>query len=385
MDALDTFEIDSRYGFLPKDPPLRSLPSPFEAWDEAGRELPKILLSNRVRALLDDIPLLDHRKLNTRAEKERAMVLLSFIGHGYVWGEPTPPTQLPKNLAVPWAGIAQELGRPPVLSYASYALHNWRRLETNRTIEVGNIGLLQNFWGGVDEEWFILIHVAIEQAAAPAMIAAHALGEALEGGIYADLESHLKAIIESLKCSHAVLNEMTRYCDPYCYFHRVRPFIHGWKNHPVMVNGLLYEGVDRFNNQPQQFRGETGAQSSIIPALDGILKIRHEDDPLRQYLIEMKDYMPPRHRAFIDAMEGTPNIRDVLVQRKASFPSEVDAYNEAVTWVEKFRTLHLDFAASYINQQAQTSANNPSAVGTGGTPFMKYLKKHRDETSKHLL
>ena len=25
------------------------------------------------------------------------------------------------------------------------------------------------------------------------------------------------------------------------------------------------------------------------------------------------------------------------------------------------------------------------ASGTGGTPFMKYLKKHRDEAAKHLL
>jgi hypothetical protein len=43
------------------------------------------------------------------------------------------------------------------------------------------------------------------------------------------------------------------------------------------------------------------------------------------------------------------------------------------------------YVASYIFRQAQTDANNPHAVGTGGTPFMPYLKKHRDETAEHRL
>ena len=47
------------------------------------------------------------------------------------------------------------------------------------------------------------------------------------------------------------------------------------------------------------------------------------------------------------------------------------------------RTLHLDYAGRYIFRQAQTDPKNPHAVGTGGTPFMQYLKKHRDETALH--
>ena len=385
MKALSDYHIDPTYGFLPSNDPLTELPTQFAAWDQAGRELPKLLLSDRLRSILEEIPLLDHSALNTKAEKERAMVLLSFICHGYVWCQPELPVHLPKNLAIPWAGIAEDLGRPPVLSYASYALHNFRRLEPNREIEVGNIGLLQNFWAGVDEEWFILIHVAIEQAAAKGINACYNLGAALQSSTYDELPKELDAINQSMQHCYDVLERMTEFCDPYCYFQRVRPFIHGWKNHPEMKEGLLYEGVERFGGKPQQFRGETGAQSSIIPALDGLLKIGHEDDPLRQYLLEMKDYMPPEHRSFIDDMEATPNIRDFLKKEKAAHPDWVDSYNHAVTWVEKFRTLHLEYAAAYIHRQAQTSALNPSGVGTGGTPFMKYLKKHRDETGKHLL
>ncbi len=45
------------------------------------------------------------------------------------------------------------LGRPPVLSYASYALDNWRRIDRKNPIDLGNIALLQNFLGGQDEEY----------------------------------------------------------------------------------------------------------------------------------------------------------------------------------------------------------------------------------------
>jgi len=55
-----------------------------------------------------------------------------------------------------------------------------------------------------------------------------------------------------------------------------------------------------------------------------------------------------------------------------------------VSEIQAFRTRHLEYAASYINRQSP-KGNNPTDVGTGGTPFMRYLKKHRDESGKHLL
>ena len=63
------------------------------------------------------------------------MVILSFLGHAYVWGEDTIVESLPPSLAVPWHRLALMLGRPPVLSYASYALDNWRRIERKNPIE----------------------------------------------------------------------------------------------------------------------------------------------------------------------------------------------------------------------------------------------------------
>ena len=49
----------------------------------------------------------------------------------------------------------------------------------------------------------------------------------------------------------------------------------GWKSNALLPQGLIYEGVDP---RPVQYYGETGAQSSIVPALDLALGIAHEED-----------------------------------------------------------------------------------------------------------
>jgi indoleamine 2,3-dioxygenase len=48
--------------------------------------------------------------------------------------------------------------------------------------------------------------------------------------------------------------------------------------------------------------------------------------------------------------------------------------------LRQFREIHVGYAERYIFLQHQAHASNPTAVGTGGTPFMTYLAKHLDET-----
>jgi indoleamine 2,3-dioxygenase len=290
---------------------------------------------------------------------------------------------LPQRLAVPWHIVAESLGRPPVLSYSSYALHNFFRFDPGREIECGNLGLIQNFLGGIDEEWFILVHVEIERRAAPGMAVLHACVEAADAGDADRLAARLTEIEASVTSMYASLERMPERCDPYIYYHRVRPYIHGWKNHPDLPNGVVYEGVEAYGRQPQQFRGETGAQSAIVPSLDAMLGVRHKDDILGAYLKEMRSYMPPAHRAFIDSLEARGSIRP-FVQR-SNHARLTELYNACVEGLERFRSLHLEYAARYIFRQAQTDEKNPHAVGTGGTPFMPYLTKHRDETTEHRL
>ncbi len=175
------------------------------------------------------------------------------------------------------------------------------------------------------------------------------------------------------------LRRMPERCDPYVYFTRVRPFIHGWKNHPALPSGLVYEGVEALAG-PQLLRGETGAQSTIVPLLDALLGVEHAPDPLRAYLDEMRAYMPPGHRALLQAVEASESVRPAVQTLRGEHPELAEVYDACLHWLEAFRSLHLDYAARYIHSQAGGGAN-PSDVGTGGTPFLRYLGKHRDETA----
>jgi indoleamine 2,3-dioxygenase len=186
--------------------------------------------------------------------------------------------------------------------------------------------------------------------------------------------------VKSIQKVNSIFARMPEKCDPYIYYHRVRPFIFGTKDNPDLKKGLIYQG--QFENKPQFFRGETGAQSSIIPSLDGALQISHTKDHLRHYLNEMRDYMPPKHRKFISKLEGVSQIKKLLAgSRKLT-----DKYNDCLEEIRAFRTMHLEYAGTYIHKQSQIK--NPfgrggsTITGTGGTPFMTYLKKHRDETEQ---
>lgn len=389
---LSDYECSAEQGFLPQDP-LGHLPEA-PTLNDLGHELPKLLSARTVRRFIDEQrQLLPFIPSTWRMEEYRAaMRILSFCGHAYVWEVPDQPAAtLPPQLAQPWHEVARWLGRHPVLSYASYALDNWRRLDKTKPIQLDNIVLLQNFLGGLDEEWFVVVHIQIEREAGPGLagLLRAMNGAAVDKGNEVLLGLNSLALAQTAMC--ATLLRMKERCDPYVYYNRVRPYIHGWKNSPSLPNGLSYEGVESYAGQSQQFRGETGAQSTIVPCLDAGLGITHAPDPLTLYLQEMRDYMPPRHRAFLKALEAAtddlsrPLLAGYVRDRKLSAPELWAAYAACVDLLAKFREIHIGYADSYIHSQHQSHASNPTAVGTGGTPFMQYLQKHLDETKQALV
>jgi indoleamine 2,3-dioxygenase len=300
-----------------------------------------------------------------------------------VWGETSPPAKLPRNLAIPYCDLADAIGQFPLLPYSSYTLDNWHKLDANGPIALENIGVIQNFLGGQDEDWFVMVHIEIEAKAGAALAAIPPLLTAVETKDHAGVVAQLQAILSAWEKINPVFDRMPEKCDPYIYFHRVRPYIHGWKGNPALGEGLVYEGVEKYDGKGQLFRGQTGSQSSIVPTMDALLGIGHENDPLREYLDELHQYRPPRHRRFIEEVGARSTLRTYVKESKDAEATRI--YNAIVEKVQAFRTRHLEYAASYINKQAKDAAGNPTDVGTGGTPFMKYLKKHRDESGQHLL
>ena len=373
-------------GFLPQKVPSKSYSVQSESCDriqEIASNLPKLLLTGKVQSAINKLSpkdlSIDDLLINQASQDLKlAMSHLSFIAHAYIWGDNKPNESIPSVLANPWVKAANNQGRPPILSYASYCLDNWFLIDPDESISLENVGLINNFLGGVDEDWFVTIHVCIENAAADAMAACAEIAMLETDSPESKSIELLNRIVRSMKKVNEIFARMPEKCDPYIYYHRVRPFIFGTKDNPDLKNGLIYKG--EFENQPQFFRGETGAQSSIIPSLDGALQITHTKDHLRHYLNEMRDYMPPKHREFMEVLEKNSQVKKII-KESAKLTS---LYNDCLEEIRAFRAMHLEYAGTYIFKQAQIK--NPfgrggsTITGTGGTPFMAYLKKHRDET-----
>ena len=369
VDKLNFSILES--GFLPNKISTL-LSNEFDDVEYIAKNLPKILANNQIK---DEVLNLETEKDISNLsidELERAMLLYSYIGHGYIWGGTSIEKVIPKNISKTWYKISQKLDRPPILSYASYALNNWKLQDVNKPFDLENIRILQNFLGGMDEDWFIMIHIAIEHEA-----------KEIQNNLktyYLDKnedQSYLENALVSIKKINQIMNRMPEKCDPFIYYNRVRPYIFGWKNNPATPNGVIYEGVEEYGGTPQLFRGETGAQSSIVPALDALLGVTHSNDPLKEYLDEMRLYMPKEHRNLLnDLDQWSENNRSNSITEDSS----VVLSDEIIKEVHAFRNKHLEYARIYIHEQSLSNQNNSNVVGTGGTPFMKYLDKHLQET-----
>ena len=369
MDRLNFSILE--IGFLPNKISTL-LSNEFDDVEHIAKNLPKILANNQIE---DEVLNLETEKDISNLsidELERAMLLYSYIGHGYIWGGTSIEKVIPKNISKTWYKISQKLDRPPILSYASYALNNWKLQDVNKPFDLENIRILQNFLGGMDEDWFIMIHIAIEHEAKKILnnLKTYYLDKNED-------QSYLENALVSIKKINQIMNRMPEKCDPFIYYNRVRPYIFGWKNNPATPNGVIYEGVEEYGGNPQLFRGETGAQSSIVPALDALLGVTHSNDPLKEYLDEMRLYMPKEHRNLLnDLDQWSENNRSKSIREDSS----VLLSDEIIKEVHTFRNKHLEYARIYIHEQSLSNQNNSNVVGTGGTPFMKYLDKHLQET-----
>lgn len=291
------------------------------------------------------------------------------------------------------------------------------------------------------------MHVQIEQQAAGAVAALPAAQAAAAAGDVAGVRAALEAATAALTAMQATLGRMGEKCDPQSascpcpcsscalhaavpampaargaspclttasaavYYQRVRLPMSGWRGNPALPDGLIYEG--QHGGAPQQLYGETGAQSSILHALDAALGIQHDECSwLKAYLLDMRAHMPPAHRAFIARLEVGHSLRAAAAAAPAALRG---TYNDCVRELERFRSQHKaraccqllqhalsapasapqrpppalstsrpppvqGFAQSYIAQQ-----NKKEGKGTGGSDFMPALTGYRDATNRHLL
>lgn len=387
LHGFKEYEITRKLGFLAHyDAAAVDLPDELQDVVITALALPELIVTGEVQKHLDamrHVDLTDFCDTASDAQIRMAMVHYTFMLQSYIWGSEKVHSRLPKCIAEPTWKLSRRTGQPPILTYSNYVLDNWCKIDPNGQVDLSNIRMIQPFLGGQDEAWFVLIHVAIEAAAGEVL---NQIPAVISGANALDHERVYSGLLNINSAWHEINHifaRMPERCDPYVYFHRVRPWINGFKDNPALPHGVIYEGVDEYAGQGQLLRGQTGSQSSIVPTMDALLKVNHAADPLRAYLDELHIYRPPSHRRFIEDVHASSNLRQMIVD--SNEPRLKVAYNDCLEGLAAFRTKHLEYAASYINKQGKGGAGNSSEVGTGGTPFMRYLKKHRDEVNKNLL
>ncbi len=91
MPVLTDYNLSLETGFIPPELPLKRLEDVyFEPWERIIDRLQALLLSDRLRDEVLNLPMLSISRIDSVREQRRAYVVLSFIGHAYIWGGPEP-------------------------------------------------------------------------------------------------------------------------------------------------------------------------------------------------------------------------------------------------------------------------------------------------------
>lgn len=412
---LDDYGLSAKHGFLPNELPLARLPDPYyNKWEAIAANLPALILSRRLRGVIDRLPVLDTIGLEHDSEWRRAYSLLCFMAHGYIWAGDSPADRIPPQVSIPLLTISHRLDILPVATYAAVCLWNFKPLFMNEDIDnLENLASLNTFTGSMDESWFYLVSVAIEARGAPILSLGLTAMESVRRNDKALVTNCLCAFAERLTDLTKLLQRMHESCDPSVFYNRIRPYLAGSKNmgEAGLPHGVKYEdgsGIEEY----RQYSGGSNAQSSLIQFFDIVLGIEHlptgQSTPTNattgkrnNFLQEMRRYMPARHADFLNDCENVANIRQ-YVEANTDDEKLCLAYDACLAMLSAFRDKHIAIVTRYVinpSREVRARSRSPEAArgrnnlavasrkgdgksqkGTGGTALIPFLKQARDET-----
>ena len=363
-----------KYGFLSEDIPLARLPGPFESWERIADDLPSIIKSGKLREKVDQLSLVtvNDRSLPDKQHWQRAYCVVSFISQAYIC-EDDQCISLPKQLAVPLVDVSSKLGLPPSPCYAAFILWNWRLKNPDEPVSTHNFKTALSFTGSEDEEWFYLIHIRIELAAASGVKAVVACIEAMKKNDEQKVAQCLNIVAECISDIISIMKEMRLKCVPDTFYNNFRKFL----SRPA--GGIKYEGT----SDPEivnKYPGASGVQSSIIPLFDIFLGIEYEEGEVKLYLDKMRWHMPCEHRQFLLEMSNEMSVREYAINHPSNNAIS-EAYDGCIEKLLTFRKEHIIMVTSYIIIPSGGQAKE----GTGGSPLIEFLKEPKDKMKSYKL
>ncbi|KAH9233694.1 hypothetical protein K456DRAFT_53186 [Colletotrichum gloeosporioides 23] len=409
-NSLPAFMVSTTRGFLPRADPVAVLPAEFQPLEDILANMPVKKLDGTPGYLasskLGDVVEKEFPNLTEHIDKYKENLPLmnalyrdySFLasayllepcherfvrGEGYGLGRQV----LPKNISLPIARCAEITGFKPWMEYAgSYALYNYRLADPAKGMDYDNIRLIRAFEHGLDpkssEAGFVLVHIDMVKNTGPlvkgTMAALHCTSRA--GSVdRASLNQGLSEVLASLRKINHTMETMWDKSRPQSYT-SFRTFIFGITSQSMFPNGVVYEGVN--NDEPMSFRGESGANDSIVPLMDNLLQVPMPDTPLTEILKDFRSYRPSNHRQFLLHVKDRSlelGLKDAALAGKTPAAAlanddEVEALKQTrrlwlliLHQVRDFRWRHWCFAREYILKRT----SHPTA--TGGSPIVTWL------------
>lgn len=397
------FDVSPEHGFLPAELPLQFLDDPYyRPWESTVAALQALILTRRLRGVVDALPVLSTDYLRSESEWRRAYSILAFIAHAYIWGGDSPVDvsigqafpiiknkvavanacvlqRVPPSISVPFLSTCRHLELPPVATYAGLVLWNWRPLDPAAPIDnLENIFTLNTATGSLDESWFYLVSVAIEARAAPTIPLMLTAMEAVRYGDNHTVTECLRSFAERLDELGTLLQRMYENCDPHVFYHRIRPYLAGSKNmaDAGLPNGVIFDDGTSAPQQYVQFSGGSNAQSSIIQFFDIVLGIEHRPTgsrpqepssasappaPSHNFIQEMRTYMPGPHKRFLEAVTGVTNIRPFVEARRGD-RALCTAFDACLAMLRAFRDKHIQMVSRYIIVKSRESRSQSRSL-----------------------
>jgi indoleamine 2,3-dioxygenase len=109
----------------------------------------------------------------------------------------------------------------------------------------------------------------------------------------------------------------------------------------MFPGGVIYEGVDP---KPREYRGESGANDSIIPTCDNLLQATKKmpANELTDILRDFRTYRPENHNAWLSHVESSANELNIEKFARNSKDSLLQ-YVLLLDQVRDFRNRHWMF------------------------------------------
>jgi len=275
--------------------------------------------------------------------------------------------ELPPNIAIPLTILGEKLGTNPWLCYAyGYGLNN-------AVVKQGALNLgdyrsyetIRMFNGHDSESGFINVHVAMNSYTPELVSVQQKILESAHLKKTDDLKYFLNKHYYLLNSIIDSLNLMWKACKRSDYL-SFRTFIMGQKGNKDMYpsESIIYNYGNKI--EMKCFRGETGAQDSIIPSVDNLFQIKYPRNQLTEYLYDLREYRPKDHQAYIEYnAEMSKQVK--LIDLIKTCPECSLSLLKNLNCIRLFRRKHWNLTKKYIIE----NTNHP--VATGGTPITTWL------------